>query len=243
MQFRTLITAVSQKSSANVLANPSIVLKRGQEGVIEVSQEFVYVSEYNDPQSSIRTIIPPGGALFDTGVPGPETVIGSFPSAVSDPIPIGVKLGVKPDITGDNSRVLMELNPSFVDFEGFINYGTQINSAFASTYYDTLVTILTNNIQQPVFVRRDIKIPAVEVADGYTLLMGGLLREDIQKIDEKVPLIGDIPLLGRAFQGKTEQAIKKNTLIFVTPRILRVDGQPLNPTAGSATTASAAASP
>jgi general secretion pathway protein D len=64
-----------------------------------------------------------------------------------------------------------------------------------------------------------------------------MMREDIEKIDEKVPIIGDIPLLGRAFQGKTEQAFKKNTLIFVTPRILTVDGQPLNPTAGVPTTA------
>jgi general secretion pathway protein D len=243
MQFRTLITAVSQKSSANVLANPSIVLKRGQEGVIEVVQEFRYVKEYNDPQSSIRTIIPPGGGAFNTGIPGPETVIGSFPSVPSDPEPIGVKMGVKPDITGDNSRVLMELKPSFVDFEGFINYGTLINSAYAASYFDSIVTILTNNIQQPVFVRRDLTLPAVEVSDGYTLMLGGLLREDIQKIDEKVPIIGDIPIFGRAFQGKTEQAIKKNTLIFVTPRILQVDGQPLNPTAGAATTASAATSP
>ena len=86
-------------------------------------------------------------------------------------------------------------------------------------------------------------MPSVEISDGYTLLLGGLLREDIQKIDEKVPIIGDLPILGRAFQGKTEQAVKKNTLIFVTPRILQVDGQPLNPTAGSATTASAAVSP
>lgn len=243
MQFRSLITAVSQKSSANVLANPSIILKRGQEGVIEVTQEFRYVQEYNDPQSSIRTIIPPGGGAFNTGVPGPETVISSFPSQISDPVPIGVKMGVKPDITGDNTRVLMEIKPSFVDFEGFINYGTVINSAYAAAYFSNAVTILTNNIQQPVFVRRDLTLPAVEVSDGYTLMLGGLLREDIQKIDEKVPLIGDIPILGRAFQGKTEQAIKKNTLIFVTPRILQVDGQPLNPTAGAATTASAALAP
>jgi general secretion pathway protein D len=243
MQFRTLITAISQKSSANVLANPSIVLKRGQEGVIEVTQEFRYVQEYNDPQSSIRTIIPPGGGAFNTGIPGPETVISSFPSQISDAVPIGVKLGVKPDVTGDNSRVLMELKPSFVDFEGFINYGTQINSAYASAFFGQDVTILTNNIQQPVFVRRDLSLPAVEVSDGHTLMLGGLLREDIQKIDEKVPLIGDLPIFGRAFQGKTEQAIKKNTLIFVTPRILQVDGQPLNPTAGAATTASAAVSP
>jgi len=248
MQFRTLITAISQKSSANVLANPSIVLKRGQEGVIEVTQEFRYVQEYNDPQSSIRTFAPVsatglGFATVSFNVPGPETVISSFPSQISDPVPIGVKMGVKPDVTGDNSRVLMELKPSFVDFEGFINYGTIINSAYAASYYDTQVTILTNNIQQPVFVRRDLTLPAVEVSDGHTLMLGGLLREDIQKIDEKVPIIGDLPILGRAFQGKTEQAIKKNTLIFVTPRILQVDGQPLNPTAGAATTASAALSP
>jgi len=225
------------------LASPSIGLQRGGKGVIEVIQEFSYVQEYNDPQSSIRTIIPPGGAAFNSGVPGPETVIGSFPSQISDPVPIGVKMGIEADIAGDNSRVSMELKPTFIDFEGFINYGTPINSAFASTYYNTTLTILTNNIQQPVFVRRDLTIPSVEVSDGYTLLLGGLLREDIQKVDEKVPLLGDIPFLGRGFQGKTEQAVKKNTLIFVTPRILRVDGQPLNPTAGSATTASASGPP
>jgi general secretion pathway protein D len=238
MQFRTLITAVSQKNSANVLANPSIILKRGQKGVIEVAQEFKYVKEYSDPQSSISTL--PAGL---NTIPGPETVIGSFPSQISDPVPIGVKMGVKPDVTGDNSRVLLELEPSFVDFEGFIDYGTQIYSAFAARTYGTQTLILTNNIQQPVFIRRDLTLPAVEVSDGYTLLLGGLLREDIQKIDEKVPIIGDIPIFGRAFQGKTEQAIKKNTLIFVTPRILDVSGQPLNPTAGSPTTASASGTP
>jgi general secretion pathway protein D len=250
MQFRTMITAVSQKNSANVLANPSIILKRGQKGVIEVTQEFKYVKEYSDPQSSIRTINTggTGGATnsvnvsANQSVPGPETVIGSFPSQISDAVPIGVKMGVKPDVTGDNSRVLLELEPSFVDFEGFINYGTQINSAYTLSYFNTAVTIMTNTINQPVFIRRDLTLPAVEVSDGYTLLLGGLLREDIQKIDEKVPLIGDIPIFGRAFQGKTEQAIKKNTLIFVTPRILDVSGQPLNPTAGSPTTTTASTS-
>ena len=242
MQFRTFIAAISQKNSANVLANPSITLKRGQKGVIEVSQEFRYVKEYNDPQSSIRTFTPTslngtGNSQQQTAVPGPETVISSFPSQISDAVPIGVKMDVKPDVTGDNTRVLLEIVPSFVDFEGFINYGTVINSAYAATYYNVTTTILTNNIQQPVFIRRDVKLEPVEVNDGYTLMLGGLLREDIQKIDEKVPIIGDIPLLGRAFQGKTEQAFKKNTLIFVTPRILTVDGQPLNPTAGAPTTA------
>jgi len=240
--FSTLITAISQKNSANVLANPSIILKRGQKGVIEVTQEFKYVKEYSDPQSSIRTIIPAGGGAVNAGIPGPETVIGSFPSQISDPVPIGVKMGVKPDVTGDSSRVLLELEPSFVDFEGFINYGVPIYSAYTQTYFNTEELLITNNIRQPVFIRRDLTLPAVEVSDGYTLLLGGLLREDIQKIDEKVPILGDIPIFGRGFQGKTEQAVKKNTLIFVTPRILDVSGQPLNPTAGSPATTTASTS-
>jgi general secretion pathway protein D len=244
MQFSSLITAISQKNSANVLANPSLVLKRGQQGKLSSIQEFKYVKEYSDPQSSIAQIVVAGGAT----VPGPETVLGSYPSQISDVVPIGVELGVKPDVIGTD-RVLLELQPTFQDFEGNINYGTQIYSVYASRPIAPIPPnavqqlLLTNVINQPVFVKRDVKLAPIEVSDGYTLLLGGLLREDIQNVDEKIPLLGDLPVLGRMFQGKTEQAVKKNTLIFVTPRILDVSGQPLNPTAGSPTTASASGPP
>ena len=245
MQFSSLITAISQKNSANVLANPSIVLKRGQQGKLSSIQEFKYVKEYSDPQSSIAQITLLGGAT----VPGPETVLGSYPSQISDVVPIGVELGVKPDVVGSD-RVLLELQPTFRDFEGNINYGADIYSVFASRSSGlngapnatSPVLILTNNVFQPVFAERNVKLAPIEVSDGYTLLLGGLLREDIQNVDEKIPLLGDIPIFGRMFQGKTEQAIKKNTLIFVTPRILDVSGQPLNPTAGSPTTTTASTS-
>jgi len=244
MQFSSLISAISQKNSANVLANPSLVLKRGQQGKLSSIQEFKYVKEYSAPQSSIAQITILGGAT----VPGPETVLGSYPSQISDVVPIGVELGVKPDVIGSD-RVLLELQPTFQDFEGNINYGANIYSVYASRPNPPIlaatnpVLIITNVINQPVFVKREVKLAPIEVSDGYTLLLGGLLREDIQNVDEKVPLLGDLPVFGRMFQGKTEQAIKKNTLIFVTPRILDVSGQPLNPTAGSPTTASASGPP
>ena len=246
MQFSSLITAISQKNSANVLANPSLVLKRGQQGKLSSIQEFKYVKEYSDPQSSVAQIVVDAGAT----VPGPETVLGSYPSQISDVVPIGVELGVKPDVVGSD-RVLLELQPTFQDFEGNINYGADIYSVYASRSSGingapnatNPVLILTNNVFQPVFVKREVKLAPIEVSDGYTLLLGGLLREDIQNVDEKIPLLGDIPIFGRMFQGKTEQAIKKNTLIFVTPSILDVSGQPLNLTAGSPTTASASGPP
>jgi len=237
MQFSSLITAISQKNSANVLANPSIVLKSGVKGEVKSIQEFKYIKEYSDPQSSIAQITVAGGAT----VPGPETVLGSYPSAPSDVVPIGVELGVTPEVVASD-RIQLTLQPVFQDFEGNINYGANIYSTYATRPQSTTgalipaatnqVLILTNVINQPVFVKRTLELAPIEVSDGYTLLLGGLLREDIQNVDEKVPLLGDLPVFGRMFQGKTEQAVKKNTLIFVTPRILDVSGQPLNPTAG-----------
>jgi len=244
MQFSSLITAISQKNSANVLANPSIVLKSGHKGGIKSIQEFKYIEEFSAPQSSVAQITLAGGAT----VPGPETVLGSYPSKPSDVVPIGVELGVTPEVIGNN-RIQLTLEPVFQDFEGNINYGANIYSVYASRPNPPIlaatnpVLIITNVINQPVFVKRTLNLAPIEVSDGYTLLLGGLLREDIQNVDEKVPLLGDIPIFGRAFQGKTEQAIKKNTLIFVTPRILDLSGQPLNPTAGSPTTASASGPP
>jgi general secretion pathway protein D len=55
-----------------------------------------------------------------------------------------------------------------------------------------------------------------------------LLREDVQKVSDKVPGLGDIPILGRLFRSEAEKTQKKNLLIFVTTRILRPDGEPYN---------------
>jgi len=55
-----------------------------------------------------------------------------------------------------------------------------------------------------------------------------LMREDVQKSEDKVPIIGDIPLVGRAFRTNVEQHVKKNLVIFVTARIVTPAGVPLN---------------
>ena len=64
------------------------------------------------------------------------------------------------------------------------------------------------------------------VFDGSTVALGGLIREDVQKVQDKVPILGDIPYAGRLFRSDVDQKLKKNLIIFVTPRILTPDGQP-----------------
>jgi general secretion pathway protein D len=65
------------------------------------------------------------------------------------------------------------------------------------------------------------------VYDGQTVVMGGLMREDVQKVQDKVPILGDIPLMGRLFRTNIDQHIKKNLLMFVTAGILNPAGQPV----------------
>ncbi len=63
--------------------------------------------------------------------------------------------------------------------------------------------------------------------------MGGLTREEVKKVHDKVPVLGDIPLFGRAFRSKGESSQKRNLLIFVTANLVSPGGSPKKQTVGS----------
>jgi general secretion pathway protein D len=81
-------------------------------------------------------------------------------------------------------------------------------------------------INKPVFSTREVTTE-VTVYDGQTVVIGGLMREDIQKTEDKVPILGDIPLAGRLFRTSADQHIKRNLIMFVTASLLDPAGQPL----------------
>ena len=60
----------------------------------------------------------------------------------------------------------------------------------------------------------------VMIPSGNTLVMGGMVQDDIRNSNTKVPILGDLPLLGYAFQSKSKARDKSNLVIFITPRIL-----------------------
>ena len=61
---------------------------------------------------------------------------------------------------------------------------------------------------------------AVTIEDGQTVVIGGLIRDDITDANTKVPLLGDVPILGGLFRSQATRRIKTNLLIFITPRIV-----------------------
>jgi general secretion pathway protein D len=71
----------------------------------------------------------------------------------------------------------------------------------------------------------------VLAGDGRVVVLGGLIKDDVQDNNQKVPILGDIPFLGRLFRTDSVQVDKTNLLIFIRPTIIRDDEQVAGATA------------
>ena len=119
----------------------------------------------------------------------------------------------------------------------FINYGSPIlapTSSFLNSVTGGLITsapsvITPNVINQPIFSSRKVTT-SVSVSDVATVVLGGLMREDVQKTEDRTPIIGDIPIVGRLFRTNADQHVKRNLVIFVTAHLVTPAGTPLNST-------------
>ena len=227
-QFQVVIRALNQKKGIDLLSAPSVTTKSGQRAIIEVIRELRYPGTYTPPQvpsisSSTCTVI---GAATTVPVVVTPTTPSTWETRNT-----GVTLEVEPVVGGDATTIDLNLIPQVVEFEGFINYGSPIFAVGVNTAAGVSISnsiLLTPNvINQPVFSTRKVTT-SVSVYDGQTVVLGGLMREDVQKTEDKVPIIGDIPLVGRAFRTNTEQHTKKNLVIFVTAKIITPAGVPLN---------------
>lgn len=234
-QFQVVIRALNQKKGVDLLSCPSVTARSGTKAKIQLIREFRYPTEFDPPQIPTSVGSTGGSGLGGGGgttiAPVTPTTPTSFESRDT-----GVTLEVNPAVGPDGQSIEMELAPQVVDFEGFVNYGSPIKTVNPNTTTSALQSILgkgdgsvvltDNVINQPIFSVRSVS-SNVTVWDGATVVLGGLVREDVQKVEDKVPLLGDIPLLGRAFRSSVDQHLKKNLNIFVTARLINPAGEPL----------------
>jgi general secretion pathway protein D len=248
-QFQVIIRALNQRKGVDLMAAPKVTTKSGQKASISISREFPYPQEFEPPQvpqrsGSASTLITASGANRADPIVTP-----SFPTDFTTRN-LGVTLEVEPQIGPDGYTIDLSLSPEVVDFDGFINYGSPISVPFQTfigsdlqsvtsgnttvfrvldLFSATTARVLTENvINQPIFSTRKVTTN-VSIWDGQTVALGGLIREDVQKINDKVPILGDIPLAGALFRSEVEQKIKSNLIVFVTARLMDAAGQLLRP--------------
>ncbi|MBP6865542.1 MAG: type II secretory pathway, component PulD [Candidatus Didemnitutus sp.] len=206
-----VIRALSQRSGTELLSAPKLTVLSGNAATITVAQELRYPQSYGQVQSQVGTGSASGGG--SAGV----TITAGTPQEFTTRN-IGVELKVTPTVEEDDYSISLDLNPKVTEFEGFVEYGGQSVAVSGST----TVTV-PSGFYQPIFAVREVSTK-VTIWDGATIVMGGLTREDTRKTNDKVPVVGNLPVLGRLFRSSGESAQKRNLLIFVTANLVSPGG-------------------
>jgi general secretion pathway protein D len=131
---------------------------------------------------------------------------------VPAPIPFGQTLDVVPYVSADGYTIQLHIVPTFTEFLGY-------DTDLARQFRTVVPGLPVQDTPLPRFRLRQVATSAV-VWDGQTVVLGGLIGENVTKTREKVPVLGDIPLIGRLFRSETSDSTKKNLIIFVTPTII-----------------------
>lgn len=193
-QTQLALNLIKSDVTSKIVQAPKLVALDNQEATIFVGETIRFAQSNAQSNQS-------GGLEF------------SIEEAENSPVQVGFQMLMIPHVVPDKDQILMTIIPqqralSGPD-EGFRRFTT---GAGGTTGVQELLlpqekssTVVTN----------------LKLDSGQTAVIGGLLQESDSKTVNKVPLLGDIPLLGYLFKGETTNKGRQNLVIFLTPRIVR----------------------
>ncbi len=208
-ELELVLHALQQKTNTDLLSAPKVTTQSGLEATLKVVTEYIYPTSFTLENN-------------DVGNNGDNTVIqNSIPVAVPENFEtreVGVILSVLPEVSPEGQMINLTMSPEVVSEPEWYNYG--------AVYTDANGNEAQVNMPQPFFHTRSIQT-SISVYNGATVVMGGLIAEVRASTEDKIPFLGDIPLIGRLFQSKYDKSIKKNLLVFVTARLVDPAGRPV----------------
>ena len=211
-RVNVIINALEQKTGTDLMSAPKITVLSGKTAEIVVAQELPYPTSYGKIDSSVGT----SSSTLTGGSAGVTITAGTPENFVVREV--GVQMQVTPTVEDDNQSISLRLEPEVTEFEGFVEYGGTSVAISSGTTVN-----VPSGFFQPIFSVRKVRTE-VTIYDGATVIMGGLTREQVKEVNDKVPVLGDIPLLGRLFRSKGETSQKRNLLIFVTANLVSPGG-------------------
>ncbi len=195
-----LMNFLKKHGEVEVLSSPKVMTLNNQPALINVGDQINYKYE----TGQVGTV--------GIGTPSSSTTF-SLGSVF-----VGLSLSIIPEIT-DSGHIILRINP--VDSR-IINDQDETDANIDLVEED--VTTDIRAIPPDMKVKQLTSI--VKVKDGSKVLIGGLVQKEKFEIDNKVPLLGDIPYLGRLFHSTTTKNIKKEFFVVVVPTIIKEDRMP-----------------
>lgn len=216
--FQAIMRGFDQKKDDSRVFTPSLVVRSGERARLYSGNEMMYPTEYEPPEL-------PNNVGSGAGTTPPVTP--STPTAF-ETRELGFVFEIEPTISEDRNYIELRLNPTYSQFDGFIDYGSPINT-FASdpiTGLPITIPVTRNSILQPVFSTIRLNT-SVTLADGATMVVGGLHQARIEKVEDKVPVLGDLPFVGRFFQSNGYKPTKRAMIMFVNAKLVDPSGKAL----------------
>ena len=189
--FGVVLHALQEDTSANVLSAPNILTMDNEEASIEVGETVPFPTGAGGGLGALS------GAASAAGISIPSS-LGGFPSVSYTREDVGIILRITPQI-GDNDNVILDVYQEI----------SEVKEGSASA----------NGGGGPTTTKRSAETH-VSVRSNQTIVIGGLMQEVETENESKVPILGDIPLIGGLFRSKLKTKRKTNLLIFLTPHVI-----------------------
>jgi len=212
------IRAIEESAGSDLMSSPSLTVLDGKTAVIKVAQLLRYPQAYGDIQSNVGQGGGGGGGVLGAAQTSVAITAGTPQDFTVQEV--GVTLEVTPTVAADDS-IALNLKPKVTEFEGFVEYG---GTSVALTGGVTVT--VPSGFFQPIFSTREVTTD-VTVFDGATVVIGGLTREEVKTIDDKVPVLGSLPLIGAAFRSSGKSVAKRSLMVFVTANLVSPGGATL----------------
>jgi general secretion pathway protein D len=212
--FSAILQLLQNALGKDVVAAPRVIASDGGDSKIFIGRQMLYPTTYSQP------VVPQNDTGQGAGfiLPGnPGSFLGRD---------VGVTMKIKASSTLLPTAVDLQIQElEIVDFSGFLNYGTLINSVTygSATEAPRATTPSQSPYLIPIFSKKSIT-SQIRMLDGQTFAIGGLLAEADQMVDDSVPILGNLPIAGRLFRSEVSQKVKNNLVIFTTVRIVKSDG-------------------
>ena len=220
------IHALSQNDNVEVLTTPRLISKNGTTASIDMVTETRYPDSWEAPDIESES-----DNISTISFPVPD---------LGEAKPVGVKMTVTPNVGPDNETITLDLHPEITTFLGSENsgYPVPVQQGIISRENGAMIPSILNqlfNVWMPEFGKRIINAK-VKVRNGETIVLGGIISSTVERKEEKMPILGSIPILGRLYQNRSEESSKTNLLIFVTARLIKTkDGRPVKAVENSGT--------
>ena len=222
IDLRLTINALAQNQRVEALSAPKLLTVDGKEASIDVGKTYYFPDSWDTLEiSSESSTSTNGSTIYSYKITAPA------PDIDKDGKTLGVHLWVRPTVQPDNKTIRLELKPKINAYLGKDNAeGRYDVNVYARVGSSGEVLYRSYPIWRARTSLRTLEL-VVDVYDGEPIVIGGIIDNSCVNRTDKIPILGDLPLIGRFFQSQAENSKKQNLIMFVTARQIDFRGNPI----------------